>query len=402
VRSPATDRAAGLAAVLDVIRCEPGITQPLLIERVGLGRSVVAQRVAELERTGLVMWDGLAPSRGGRAPRQLRLRAEAGHVLGVDITANELVVSLADLAGTVVGRRHEDIDVVDGPDAVLQVVERLGDALLDEAGARDTIRGIGIGMPEPVARDRDRGHGVQITSAWSRTTTRLQSRWGAPIWADDRVNLSALGERRANPLAAASMHTVYLGGGATIGAAIVLDGRIYRGATGVAGAIAHTAVPNAQGVVCRCGNIGCLEAVAGGAALARDGRMLAEVGQSPFLASVLSRTGRIRPVDVTAAAENNDPAARALLHRSAGALGVALAGLVNAFNPDLVLIGGGIARARAHVLAAVREGIYRNAHAAATRDLRIEPAAVDQEVAGVTGAIQFALDGVFSGRAGRG
>lgn len=373
------ERVTALAAVLDVVRAEPGITQPGLIERTGLGRSVVAERVAELERSGLVTGDGLGRSTGGRAPRRLRLNAAAGHVLGADIATNELVVAVADLAGAILDRRDEVIDVADGPEAVLAAVERLGDELL---AAVPAVRGVGVGLPEPVSP--------------GGLTSQLSARWGARVWADDRVNLSALGERRMNPVAAASQYTIYLGGGATIGAAVVVDGRIYRGAQGLAGAIAHTAVPGAQGVVCRCGNVGCLDAVAGGVALVRDGRMLAEAGQSPFLAAVLARTGTIRPLDVTEAADRNDPAARALLSRSAGALGASLAGLVNAFNPDLVIVGGGIARARAHVLAAVREGIYRNAYPAATRDLRIEPAAVPQEIAGITGAVHLAVDGVLS------
>jgi predicted NBD/HSP70 family sugar kinase len=155
-------------------------------------------------------------------------------------------------------------------------------------------------------------------------------------------------------------------------------------------------VPAAGDAICRCGNVGCLEAVAGGAAVARDGRMLAETGQSPALAAVLAETRTVRPFDVTQAAENGDPAARALLRRSGLLLGEGLAPLVSVFNPDLIIIGGGIARARAHVLAAIREAVYRHSHPAATRDLRIEPSAVHEEVAGVTGAVEFALGELFS------
>src|SRR5947209_6774762 len=99
------ERIDGLAAVLAAVRDEPGITQPQLVDRVGLGRSVVAQRVAELETAGLVEGNGLGRSTGGRAPRRLRLRAGGGLVLGIDVATAELVVGVADLAGTAIGRR---------------------------------------------------------------------------------------------------------------------------------------------------------------------------------------------------------------------------------------------------------------------------------------------------------
>ena len=187
-----------------------------------------------------------------------------------------------------------------------------------------------------------------------------------------------------------------LGGGEVIGAAVVVDGQIYRGARGLAGEIGHVQVPEAAETVCRCGNVGCLDAVAGRTALVRDGRLLAETGQIPALAEVLARTGTIRPIDITVAADKGDAAARALLHRSAQLLGNGLAALVSVFNPDLVVLGGGMARAREHLIAAIREAIYRRALPAATQDLRIEPSAVDMEVAGLIGAVQFAIDEIFA------
>jgi predicted NBD/HSP70 family sugar kinase len=393
-----SERFTGLAAVLGAVRTDPGITQPALTERVGLGRSVVAQRVAELESAGLIAPDGLGPSTGGRAPRRLRLRAEAGHVLAVDIATNELLVALADLAGNILATRHEESDVSDGPEAVIGAVERMGDSLLDEAGARDDVWSVGVGMPGPVAYDDGIAAAMPTMPDWDRfpTRARLGSRWKAPVWLDNRVNLSALGERRVNPVAAASQHTVYLGGGEALGAAVVVDGRIYRGARGLAGEIGHVPVQGAGDAPCRCGKVGCLEAVAGRSALVRDGRLLAETGQSPALAEVLARTGTIRPVDITQAADKEDAAARALLHRSARLLGDSLATLVSVFNPDLVIVGGGMARAQAHLLAAIRETIYRRALPAATQELIIEPSALDMEVAGVIGAVQFAVDGIFA------
>jgi predicted NBD/HSP70 family sugar kinase len=392
------ERTEGLAAVLDVIRQEPGITQPQLLERVRLGRSVVAQRVAELEAAGLVEGDGLGPSTGGRAPRRLRLRAEGGLVLGVDVAPAELVVGVADLAGTLLDRRQEVIEVADGPEAVLAAVERLADELIGVPRDRGSVRGIGVGLPGPVEFRTGLPVAPPIMPGWDRypVRERLAERYGVPVWVDNDVNLLAVAERRAAPAAAAAPQMLYVRAGAGIGAGIVIDGRLYRGSNGSAGDIGHVPVPEGGDVICRCGNLGCLEAVAGGAALSREGRVLAQTGQSPALAAVLERTGTLRPLDVTSAARAGDPAARGLLQRTARILGSNLAALVSFFNPDLLVLGGGIARAEDLVLPALEAALRSRALPLAIQDLQIRMSALPEEVAGVTGAVHLALDEVLS------
>jgi predicted NBD/HSP70 family sugar kinase len=393
-----SERFTGLAAVLNAVRDGDGITQAMLVEQVGLGRSIMARRVAELEAAGLVVSDELGASTGGRAPRRLRVRAEAGCVLGGDIASHELVIGVADLAGNMHATRHEHIDIAEGPEEILALVESMGNALMDEAGTRGRLRSVALGMPEAVAFDNGVPVALPTMPEWDRypVRARLASLWSVPVGMDDRVNLLALGERRVNPLAGRSRHMLYVGGGAGVGAAVVADGRLYRGSSGLAGAIGHVTVSGAAAVTCRCGNVGCLEAVVGGVALSRDGRMLAETGESPALAAFLADAGEIRPVDVTRVAERGDRAAGALLDHAGVLLGEGIAALVNAYNPDLVVIGGGIARAGARVLDAVRESVRRHALPAAVRRLRIELSVADEEIAGITGAVQFALDQVFS------
>ncbi|WP_218617695.1 ROK family transcriptional regulator [Cryptosporangium aurantiacum] len=393
-----TERIEGLAAVLTAVRNSEGMTQPRLTQHVGLGRSVVAQRVAELESAGLITDDGYGPSTGGRAPRRLRIRAEAGYVVGVDITAQRLVVGVADLAGTLLAQLEEVVDVADGPDAVLTTAERLIDDHLESIGRIARVWAIGIGVPGPVEFRTGQPVAPPIMPGWDRypVRDRLAQRYGAPAWLDNDVNLLALAELRTNPAASAARNMLYMRADVGVGAGLVVKGELYRGANGSAGDIGHVAIPEGGDAICRCGNTGCLEAVAGGAALAREGRMLADTRQSPALAATLAETGTVRPLDVTLAAEKGDPAARALLQRSAHLLGGMLATLVSFYNPNLLVIGGGIVRARAHVLAAIREAIYRRSLPLATQDLRIEMSSLPDDLGGVTGAVHLALDEVFS------
>ena len=392
-----SERMDSLAAVLAAIRGGSGMTQPLLTQQVGLGRSVVAARIAELEAAGLVTQAGMGPSTGGRAPRQLRLRAEAGVVVGADIGATHMNIGIADLAGHVIGSVNEPIDIADGPESVLSRVEQIVDQLRTAHPEAGEVWGVGIGVPGPVEFSTGLPVAPPIMPGWDGypIRQRMSERFGAPTWVDNDVNLLALGELRSNRNAAEAGDVLFVKIGTGIGAGLVSRGRLHRGANGCAGDIGHVAVAEAENVICRCGNTGCLEAVAGGAALAREGRRLAESGGSPVMAELLATEGRIGTEHVTAAAERGDPAARALLAQSGRLVGGTLATLVSFYNPSLVVLGGGVVLAGDFVLAAVREAVYRRSLPLATRTLRIEFSSLG-ELAGLSGAVHLALDELFA------
>ena len=194
------ERIGGLLAVIDAVRSADGITHPQLVQKVSLGRAVVAQRVAELEAAGLVEQAGLGPSTGGRAPRRLRLRARAGIVAAADIGAIGMVVGLADLSGTVLAHIDEPIDVADGPDMVLGRVEELIDKLLGRLDDAPALWGVGVGVPGPVEFATGLPVAPPIMPGWDGypIRERLSRRFAAPVWVDNDVNLLAMGELRTN------------------------------------------------------------------------------------------------------------------------------------------------------------------------------------------------------------
>jgi predicted NBD/HSP70 family sugar kinase len=385
-----------LAAVLSAIRGHRQITQPVLTQHVGLKRSVVAARVAELEDAGLVVPAGMGPSTGGRAPRQVRLRAEAGTVVGVGIGATGMQVGLADLGGGVMAHVEEPIDVTDGPEVVLGRAEHLVDELLSEHPVGPDVWGVGVGVPGPVEFSSGLPVAPPIMPGWDGypIRERFSRRWSAPTWVDNDVNLLALGELRANRAAANEPDMLYIKIGTGIGAGLVSRGRLHRGKNGCAGDIGHVAIAEAENVICRCGNAGCLEAVAGGAALAREGRRLAEAGGSPLLTRILASNGSITAADLTTAAERGDAPARALLAHAGRLVGTTLATLVSFYNPGVVVLGGGVVSAGDYVLAAIREAVYRRSLPLATRTLRIEPSSLGR-TGELVGAVYLALDEVF-------
>jgi glucokinase-like ROK family protein len=390
------ERLDGLAAVVDAIRSGDGVTQPQLVQQIGLGRSVVSQRVAELEAAGLVAAAGLGPSTGGRAPRRLRLRAEAGLVAGVACGATGMVVGIADLTGRILARAEERIDIADGPEVVLARSEELIDQLLEKQTDPPPLWGIGVGVPGPVEFATGFPVSPPIMPGWDGypIRERLSRRFAAPVWVDNDVNLLALGELRSDPVYAAIDDMLFVKIGTGIGAGLVSGRRLHRGTNGCAGDIGHIAVAQAAEIVCRCGNVGCLEAVASGAAMARDARRLAETGESALLAGILAAQGDITAADVTAAADRGDPASRALLARTGRLVGDTLATLVSFYNPGLVVLGGGVAQAGDFVLAAIRESVYRRSLPLATRTLRIELSNLG-EATGLAGAVHLVLDELF-------
>jgi glucokinase-like ROK family protein len=392
------DQLDTLVTVLDLVRSGAAQTRPELGRRSGLGRTVVTQRVADLLERGLLEEDGeVGPSTGGRAPRVLRFRAKAGSVLVGEFGATSLAVGLADLAGNLIERREEPLDVAIGADKALERLEGLLDPLVDAAARLGApVWGLGVGLPGPVEFASGRPVAPPIMPDWDGypVRERLSARFDVPVWVDNEVNLMALGESRAGG-ASGQLDIVYLKIGTGIGAGLVMGGRLHRGAQGCAGDVGHIAIVDDTTIVCRCGNVGCLEALAGGAAIARQGALAAAEGRSPFLAELAAAGGPIDAVAVAQAAAHLDPASVELLRRAGRLIGETLATVVNLYNPALVLIGGGVANVGEPLLGAIRETVYRRSLALATRELRVLRSPLGDD-AGLTGGALMVIDELCS------
>jgi glucokinase-like ROK family protein len=391
----AEDRLAGLVTVLDFVRSHGSTTRPTLVRATGLSRAVVTQRVAELLKYGLLVEGDLGPSTGGRAPRLLRFRADAGHLLVADLGATSVDVALADLSGAILAHVQEPCDIAAGPEAVLGRVEELFVRSLVSSGPPPgSLWGIGIGVPGPVEFDSGRPVAPPIMPGWDRYAVRERfAKYHVPVWVDNDVNVMALGERRAG-IARGHDNVVFIKIGTGIGAGIIVNGRLHRGAQGCAGDVGHMQVTDDAAVVCRCGNIGCLEALAGGGALGRHAESAARDGRSRFLAALLEDKGSLEAQDVARGATHGDPTCVELLTNAGRLVGHMLASVVNFFNPSLVVIGGGVAGAGDQLLAAIRETVYRRSLPLATRELVVKRSALADR-AGVVGAAAIVTDELF-------
>jgi glucokinase-like ROK family protein len=398
LRGPVRDEALdALVAVLDEVRLGRSRSRSELVARTGLGRAIVAQRVGELLERGLVVEGEVGPSTGGRPPRQLTFRAGAGHVLVADLGATSIDVAVTDLDGRILGHHDEPAHIEAGPEVCLGRVDELFDLLLRTTQSiPGPLWGIGIAVPGPVEFQTGRPISPPIMPGWDGypIRDRLVDRYRAPVWVDNDVNVLGLGEWRSG-VAAGHDDVVVIKIGTGIGAGIISDGHLHRGAQGSAGDVGHIQIVDDPSVVCRCGNVGCLEALAGGEAIGRAGEAAALAGRSPRLQTALDRRGSVTAEDVSRAASFGDPVAVALLQDAGRRVGSMLASVVNFFNPSLIVIGGGVANSPDLLLASIRETVYRRSLPLATRDLLIQRSSLGG-LAGVIGASSMVVDQLFS------
>lgn len=344
--------------ILSLIRSGAVRTRAELISETGLSRSTVSQRLSQLQEANLIVTDGEALSTGGRPASLLSFNASAGVVLAACLGVTSLRVAVVDLGGSVLAEHSELHRISSGPVATLERLAALGRQLLAE-NQIDLARvwGYGVGLPGPVEFASGRAVSPPIMPGWDGYPVAdwLQEEFGCSALVDNDVNVMGLGEREHGFPDEAQF--VYIKVGTGVGAGIIIDGKVHRGAQGSAGDIGHVYVPSHDDVICACGNTGCLEAVVGGRALA------AKLSAAGLEAE--------NPDDVVAHVLRGNPIAVHAVRDAGRELGLALAGLVNTINPSVIVLGGAISAAGDYLLAGAREVIYRRSPPLATRSLRI-------------------------------
>jgi predicted NBD/HSP70 family sugar kinase len=391
-----------LITVIECVRTGVAVTRPEIGRVARLGRSIVTQRVEDAIDLGLLEDGDLGGSTGGRAPRNLRFRAEIGSYLFALFGAKHVTLAVADLSGQILAESRTQWDIASGPEATLAMATESLGKLMSKSNAPAAWATV-VGVPGPVEFASGRPIAPPIMPGWNGYDIKspLEAHFGAPCFVDNDVNLMALGEvaiLRENATDPMQPDLLFIKVGSGVGAGILSGGRVHRGANGAAGDIGHTSVVQDASVVCRCGQLGCLEAVAGGWALVRDGEVAARDGRSPYLADLMANRGPLEPIDIANGALAGDPVCVEFIVRSAGTVASTLATLVNFYNPHMIVVGGSIAQTGDLFLATLRQTVYRRSLPLATRDLRIVAASSDRNES-VLGALELASGETFSRRA---
>lgn len=405
--------AAAGGAIFDIIRREGPISRAQLVRSTALSKSTISLHVDRLLKVGVIKEEARQTDSGPGRRSLLRFAADRGIVVGIELGVTSIDVAVCDLEASVLAAHSEALDIARGPVPVLtrayEIIERLlaemeSVGVSGERAASLALVGIGIGLPGPVNRTLGCVVSPPIMPGWDRYPVRdeVAAHFGVPCFVDNDVNVMALGEARAGS-ARGSESSLFVKIGTGIGAGLVIDGELYRGFKGSAGDIGHIGI-DGEKTLCSCGNRGCLEVVAGGAAIARKGRELAESGTSPALGEAAARLGaedpprEISAVEVGTAASQGDTAALELVIESGRHVGSVLSKLVNFFNPQMVILGGGTVNIGDAFVAAIREMVIRRSTQLATVDLVIRRSAFGEQ-SGMVGAALMVVDELFSTQA---
>ena len=361
----------------------PARNRAELSQALGLSRATVTLLLLELERAGMVAQQ--SDDRGydrprtiGRPPLQVSLAADAAFAVGLDFGHRHIRAAVCDLGGALIADRWSAGDVDGHPLASFDLAQRLvGDALADAGVSATDVIGVGVGLAAPLDSASDTIHAEGILPGWSgiEPARELEARLGMPVRVENDANAGALGEQLFGAGRGVG-DIVYLRLSAGVGVGLILNGRPYRGVSGIAGEIGHIRVVN-DGLICRCGNRGCLETVA-----------------SPVAVTELlshSRQEAVSLPDLIELIRQGDRGACRAVADAGAAVGEAIAATVNLLNPELVIIGGELAGTGDVLLDPIRDAVQQQSVSPAAGAVRVVQSALGDraEVLGAA-AIQLA------------
>lgn len=384
--------------VLDLIRKGETVSRAQIVKESGLSAPTVTRIVDDLIREeGLVREAGMGDSKGGRPPILIQLRNETNAVVGVDLGTTAIRGVLADLSAGILSEVETYTPVEEGFDTVMESVAKVVDRLLStEPAKKKRIHGIGMAVAGLI-NSRTKMVEFSPDFDWENVDIHqaLNGRFGLPVIFENVSRVMAMGELWYGK-GGSYRDFVCVNVGYGIGAGIVTDRRPFGGAEGLAGEFGHITLEKDSPIQCKCGNYGCLEALASGHGIALAAQRALESGRESMLRSECEGDlSLVTAKMVSQAADAGDELAHEILFGAARYVGIGIATLINLFNPQAVFIGGGVAQGSELFFSTVKEVVAkrempRHAHA-------VEILPVTHRLnAAVMGAVSLILDKVVT------
>ncbi|RLC75430.1 MAG: ROK family protein [Chloroflexi bacterium] len=312
-------------------------------------------------------------------------------VIGIDLGGTKISTALVESDGKIIAQDYRKTMAAEGQQAVIERILNSARQVMSQAKVtRSQVAAVGICAPGPL----DIEAGVVVAPpnlpGWERVPLKqlIEDNLGITTFLENDANAAALSEHRFGAGRGVE-HMIYITVSTGIGGGLILDGKLYHGASGMAGEVGHITI-EPGGPLCGCGNRGCLEALASGTAIARVARE--RVAQNvPTLMTDMTDGDpeRITARLVAEAAGQGDKVANEILTKAMDYLGIGMANLVNLFNPQLIVIGGGLTNIGERLFGPVRQAIEQHALRAAAQAVRVAPADLGDNV-GVLGAAAVA------------
>jgi len=312
----------------------------------------------------------------------------SGKYLGaVDLGASKILSVIAEADGRRLGEDWRATDAEEGPERALErIVDSLEKALAEAAVQRSDLAAVGVCSPGPCDTEAGVLKWGPNLPAWRDVpiSRYLEDRLGVPARLENDGSAAAVGEH-VYGAGRGCQHMIYITVSTGIGGGLIIDGRLYRGATGVAGELGHMTI-DPDGPRCGCGNHGCLEALASGTAIAARGEELVARGGSPLLARLAQEEGELTAETVSQAADQGDVACQGIIRQAGCYLGIGLASYLNIFNPQIIVIGGGLSKVGEPLLGPARAEMEARAFPEAVKAVQLKPAELG-DYAGVMGMV---------------
>ena len=378
--SQASLREANRQRVLEALRDQGAMTQVEIAGFTGLSPATVSNMVKELDSAGVV---DLAPSiRNGRRATLVSLTTGSTLVAGIAFGDRDVRVALGTGPRDVIGRQRMPLPADHAADEGMDRASRLLLDLVEKAGkTMSDVHGVGVGLPGPVDSVSGQVGSEGILPGWRGVAVadEMGGRIQAPVLVDNTANLAALGELRCGALQGVQ-DGVYIKLSHGVGSGLILNGELFRGSAGTAGEIGHLTIDE-NGPVCRCGNRGCLETY---------------IGARGLLDALAASHGPLSLRDVISRARAGDAGCRRVLEDAGRHLGVAVAGLVNLVNPEVIVLGGQLAKVGSIITTPMRVSLERCAIPSAAASVVVRFGQLDTD-ADVVGALVAATSLLPSG-----
>ena len=353
----------------------------------GLTRAAVTLIVTDLLENGVILEAESRAIPNGRPPVVLEINPKRGLVAAVDMGASHINIALADFSGKIIEESSHPFNIKLGPQVCLTEVSRILHELLNRSGINiSQLMAAGVGVPGPVNTDAGTVVSPPIMPGWDGFPIRksLEKEWGLPVSLNNDADLGALGEW-AYGAGRGEKNLAFIKVGSGIGAGLIINQQIYGGTTGSAGEIGHLTIDE-NGPLCSCGNRGCMEAFAGGHAIALQARKLVESGKRTLLSSIPLEN--LTAENVANAARRGDLPSQEIIMRAGTFIGIAIAGLVNLFNPGAVIIGGGVAQVGDLLTTSIRQAVRERSLRASEQSVHITTAMLGQRSSLMGAAVQ--------------
>ncbi|GFP27877.1 glucokinase [Candidatus Hakubella thermalkaliphila] len=392
VSGPRKMKEINAAIIADTIIRRSTISRSAISQETMLSPATVSTIVDGLIAKNLVMEVGDGESSGGRRPKLLKFNFSSGCVIGVDVGGTNISGVVTNLRGEVLLRVKYPYVTSNGEGAInmlIRVIDELADGMR-ENDSSVVLQGIGIGVPGLV-RPNSGIVALAVNLGWKNVPLRkiISDKFQLPTFVGNDTDVAACGEALLRNEKTIN-NLIYVTIGTGIGAGIIIDRKLYQGSHGWVGEIGHIQVVE-DGLICKCGKRGCLETVAAGPAIAGKALQYIRAGYgTKILELVNGDLNQVTAEVVSTAASQGDEVGMAIISDAGALVGKTIAYFVNFLHPDVVVIGGGVAKAGEILFKAIREKIVETSLPVMARTVKIEPSILGDDV-GAAGAAALAI-----------